>query len=54
MVHSRAGYERQVTCLGSLWLGDGTAGGRINWWLHTLALLTFPPLILHTKHLPWR
>jgi Fe-S oxidoreductase len=40
-----------VTYLGGLWLGDGTAGGRINWWLHTLALLTFLPLIPHTKHL---
>ncbi len=25
--------------------------GRWNWWLHTLALLTFLPLIPHTKHL---
>src|SRR5262249_23942227 len=23
----------------------------VNWWLHTLALLTFLPLIPHTKHL---
>jgi Fe-S oxidoreductase len=25
--------------------------GRWNWWIHTLALLTFMPLIPHTKHL---
>lgn len=27
------------------------AGGWLNWWLHTLALLVFLPLIPHTKHL---
>ncbi len=26
-------------------------GGAINWWVHTLALFTFLPLIPHTKHL---
>ncbi len=30
---------------------DGTAQGRLNWWIHTLALLVFLPLIPHTKHL---
>ncbi|MCX6620995.1 MAG: (Fe-S)-binding protein [Acidobacteria bacterium] len=30
---------------------EGTALGRLNWWIHTLALLTFVPLIPHTKHL---
>jgi len=24
---------------------------KLNWWVHTLALLIFPPLIPHTKHL---
>jgi heterodisulfide reductase subunit C len=37
--------------LGGLWFGEGTSGGRVNWWLHTLALLIFLPLIPHTKHL---
>jgi Fe-S oxidoreductase len=27
------------------------ANGRINWWLHTLTILIFLPLIPHTKHL---
>jgi Fe-S oxidoreductase len=40
-----------VTYLGLLWYGEGTVGGRVNWWLHTLALLVFLPLIPHTKHL---
>jgi Fe-S oxidoreductase len=26
-------------------------GGRVNWWLHTLALLVFMPLVPQTKHL---
>jgi Fe-S oxidoreductase len=30
--------------------GDG-ATGRIIWWIHTLSLLAFLPLIPHTKHL---
>jgi Fe-S oxidoreductase len=40
-----------VTYLASLGLGDDTSAGRVNWWLHTLALLGFLPLIPHTKHL---
>lgn len=36
---------------GWLWLPDGTLGGRVNWWLHTLALLIFLPLVPGTKHL---
>jgi Fe-S oxidoreductase len=30
---------------------NGTAAGRLLWWIHTLALLTFLPLIPNTKHL---
>ncbi len=30
---------------------EGTPGDRIAWWLHTLTLLAFLPLIPHTKHL---
>jgi Fe-S oxidoreductase len=33
-----------------LWHPAGTAG-KVLWWLHTLALLVFLPLIPHTKHL---
>jgi Fe-S oxidoreductase len=44
-------FALMVTYLGGLYYGEGTTGGRINWWLHTLALLTFLPLIPHTKHL---
>jgi Fe-S oxidoreductase len=40
-----------VTYLASLGLEDGSAPARLNWWLHTLALLVFLPLIPHTKHL---
>ena len=40
-----------VTYLASLRLGEDTSAGRVNWWLHTLALLGFLPLIPHTKHL---
>jgi len=40
-----------VTYLAGLTLGEGTVAGRVNWWLHTLTLLAFLPLIPHTKHL---
>ncbi len=40
-----------VTYLAGLKLGEDTIGGRVNWWLHTVALLAFLPLIPHTKHL---
>jgi Fe-S oxidoreductase len=40
-----------VTYLASLRLGEDTSAARVNWWLHTLALLVFLPLIPHTKHL---
>ena len=39
-----------LTYLAGLRLPHG-AGARVNWWLHTLALLVFVPLIPHTKHL---
>jgi Fe-S oxidoreductase len=44
-------FALMVTFLGGLYFGEGTPGGRINWWLHTLSLLIFLPLIPHTKHL---
>ena len=37
--------------LAGMWLEEGTTAGQINWWVHTLALLSFLPLIPHTKHL---
>ncbi len=40
-----------VTYLAGLWLAEGSIGGRVNWWAHTLVLLIFLPLIPHTKHL---
>jgi Fe-S oxidoreductase len=30
---------------------EGSAAARANWWVHTLTLLIFLPLIPHTKHL---
>lgn len=44
-------FALMVTYLAGLWYGDDTTGGRIAWWLHTLSLLIFLPLIPHTKHL---
>ncbi len=32
-------------------LAEGSPAARVNWWLHTLTLLAFLPLIPHTKHL---
>ena len=32
-------------------LAKTRSAGRVNWWLHTLSLLIFLPLIPHTKHL---
>jgi Fe-S oxidoreductase len=40
-----------LTYLATLWVDESTAPGRLNWWIHTLALLVFLPLIPHTKHL---
>lgn len=36
---------------GLIWLAEGTTAARINWWLHTVALLVFLPLVPRTKHL---
>jgi Fe-S oxidoreductase len=44
-------FALMVTYLTGIWLGDGTVGGHVSWWLHTTALLVFLPLIPHTKHL---
>ena len=44
-------FVLMVTYLAGLWLAEGTIGGRAVWWLHTITLLAFLPLIPHTKHL---
>ncbi len=44
-------FVLMITYLAGLWYGEGSPGSRWSWWLHTLALLTFLPLIPHTKHL---
>jgi Fe-S oxidoreductase len=33
------------------WFPESSGEGRVLWWIHTLALLAFLPLIPHTKHL---
>ncbi|HWB85758.1 MAG TPA: (Fe-S)-binding protein [Bryobacteraceae bacterium] len=40
-----------VTYLGELYFHETTTAGRASWWLHTLTLAAFLPLIPHTKHL---
>ena len=40
-----------VTYLTGLWFAEGSLAERVSWWLHTLALFAFLPLIPHTKHL---
>jgi len=40
-----------ATYLAAFAIEEGTLATRINWWLHTLTLLLFLPLIPHTKHL---
>ena len=44
-------FTLMVTYLAGLWFAEDGAGGRAMWWLHTLALAVFLPLIPHTKHL---
>jgi Fe-S oxidoreductase len=44
-------FGLMVTYLATLWLGGRESDGKILWWLHTVALLVFVPLIPHTKHL---
>jgi Fe-S oxidoreductase len=40
-----------ITFLAGLSLPETTLAGRSVWWVHTLSLLIFLPLIPHTKHL---
>ena len=40
-----------ITYMPMWWFPESTAAGRALWWIHTLTLLAFLPLIPHTKHL---
>jgi Fe-S oxidoreductase len=44
-------FALMATYLASFAVTDASPAARALWWLHTLALLTFLPLIPHTKHL---
>ncbi|MBI2681270.1 MAG: (Fe-S)-binding protein [Candidatus Solibacter usitatus] len=44
-------FVLMVTYLATFRVEEASVAGRVNWWLHTLALLIFMPLIPHTKHL---
>ena len=44
-------FALMVTYLGAFFTTDASPAARILWWLHTLTLLSFLPLIPHTKHL---
>jgi Fe-S oxidoreductase len=44
-------FTLMATYLGGLWVAEGTPAGQALWWLHTVALFVFLPLIPHTKHL---
>ncbi len=40
-----------VTYIPAWWISESSATGHALWWIHTLTLLAFLPLIPHTKHL---
>ncbi len=40
-----------VTYLASFFVADSGTAARVLWWVHTLAILAFLPIIPHTKHL---
>jgi Fe-S oxidoreductase len=40
-----------ATYLASFFVADTSLAARILWWMHTLSLLVFLPLVPHTKHL---
>jgi Fe-S oxidoreductase len=44
-------FALMATYLASFFVADASLSARALWWMHTLALLTFLPLIPHTKHL---
>ena len=44
-------FALMATYLASFAVTDTSLAARVLWWLHTLALFTFLPIIPHTKHL---
>ena len=44
-------FVLMATYLASFFIADADPSARTLWWIHTLALLTFLPIIPHTKHL---
>ena len=44
-------FVLMVTYLASFFVADASPAATALWWIHTLALLTFLPIIPHTKHL---
>jgi Fe-S oxidoreductase len=44
-------FALMVTYLAAFHWPENTAAGRVIWWAHALAILSFLPLIPHTKHL---
>jgi Fe-S oxidoreductase len=40
-----------ITYMPAWWVQEDSAAGQALWWIHTLTLLAFLPLIPHTKHL---
>jgi Fe-S oxidoreductase len=44
-------FTLMATYLAGLWMDEESRAGQSVWWLHTMALLIFLPLIPHTKHL---
>ncbi len=44
-------FVLMATYLAAFFVADASPAARILWWTHTLALLTFLPIIPHTKHL---
>lgn len=40
-----------VTYMPIWWVPESSLGGHVLWWIHTLTLIGFLPLIPHTKHL---
>jgi Fe-S oxidoreductase len=44
-------FVLMATYIPTWWIPEQSVGGQALWWLHTLTLLAFLPLIPHTKHL---
>jgi len=44
-------FTLMATYLASFFVADTDSSARVLWWVHTLALLIFLPILPHTKHL---